>query len=163
MNDIARPAAGLTRIAGLVALSLLAGCAMFGASDEEAARAPVEGHEARFAKPAAISSQRILLNSNEVAGHRVQITDEGGPFWLNLSRDHGVTAGLGNRLIVQDGTWRVDKTGHLCLKSSVWWKAGTCFELFGGRHFAQATVIHSLSKQNGPNTYYPFEILGPAN
>ncbi|MDY0883406.1 DUF995 domain-containing protein [Dongia soli] len=134
---------------------LLSGCAIF--STEEAP--PAAGYESQFAKPAN-TSQRIVLNSQEVAGHRVQITDEEGPFWIDLHHNRRVAAGIGGQQIVGDGTWRVNKSGQLCLKSSVWWKDGTCFEMLGGTHFADATRIHSLSGKNGPDTYYPFAVLG---
>jgi hypothetical protein len=134
---------------------LLSGCAIFGGEET----APAAGYERQFAKPAN-ASQRIILNSEEVAGHRIQITDEDGPFWVDLHRDRRVAAGIGRQQIVRNGTWRVNKAGQLCLKSVVWWKDGTCFELLGGTHFADANRIHSLSAKNGPNTYYPFAILG---
>ncbi len=146
-------------IASMMAAFLLSGCAMFGSSNPPP---PTSGQETRFAKPVA-ARQRIVLNANEVAGHRIQVTDEDGPFWINLSRNRSVTAGIGNKVAVGNGTWRVNKAGQLCLKSSTWWQEGTCFELMGGTRFADATLIHSLSKDNGPNTYYPFTVLGPAN
>lgn len=124
---------------------------------------PYAGAQAKFARPAVAARPHLVLNTAQVAGHKVQVTDEDGPFWINLSRNHAVTAGVGNQLKVSDGRWWVDKSGLLCLKSSAWWKESTCFELFGGHQFAEASVIHSLNKKNGPNTYYPFTVLGPAN
>jgi hypothetical protein len=159
MTDRLHPTRCRPLAAIVAAALLLSGCAMFGPSNPPP---PSSGQEARFAKPVA-ASQRIILNSNEVAGHRIQITDEDGPFWVNLSHNRTATAGIGNKLMVRDGAWRVNKAGQLCLKSSSWWKDGTCFELLGGSRFANATLIHSLSKDNGPNTYYPFTVLGPVN
>ena len=124
---------------------------------------PYAGGEHKFAKPAIASEGRLALKEADVRGHKVQITDEDGPFWINLSHNHDATAGTGNQLKVSDGRWWIDPSGLLCLKSSVWWTQGTCFELFGGHQFAEATVIHSLNKDNGPNTYYPFTVLGLAN
>lgn len=124
---------------------------------------PYAGAENRYAKPAIANQGRLVLKEPDVRGHKVQVTDEDGPFWINLSRNHNATAGTGNQLKVSDGRWWIDPSGLLCLKSSAWWTQGTCFELFGGHQFAEATVIHSLNKENGPDTYYPFTVLGPAN
>lgn len=124
---------------------------------------PYAGGEHKFAKPAIASQGRLVLKEADVRGHKVQVTDEDGPFWINLSHNHDATAGTGNQLKVSDGRWWIDPSGLLCLKSSAWWTQGTCFELFGGHQFAEATVIHSLNKENGPNTYYPFTVLGLAN
>ena len=124
---------------------------------------PYAGGENKFAKPAVASQARLVLKEPDVRGHKIQITDEDGPFWVNLSRNHNATAGIASQVKVTDGRWWIDPSGLLCLRSSVWWKQGSCFELFGGHQFAEASVIHSLNKDNGPNTYYPFTVIGPAN
>jgi hypothetical protein len=152
------------RILASVALLSLAACALDNPPPPAVpAPKPYAGAQAKFARPAVAAKPHLVLNTAQVAGHKVQVTDEDGPFWINLSHNHGVTAGVGNQLKVSDGRWWVDKSGLLCLKSSAWWKESTCFELFGGHQFAEASVIHSLNKKNGPNTYYPFSVLGPVN
>jgi hypothetical protein len=151
-----------------IAFLALGACALPPYSPPPAAKAPpppkpYAGAQSRFAKPAVAEQPRLVLSEPQVRGHRVQVTDEDGPFWINLSHSHDATAGAGNQVKVTDGRWWIDPSGLLCLKSSVWWKDGTCFELFGGHQFVEATVIHSLNRDNGPNTYYPFTVLGPAN
>jgi len=135
---------------------LLSGCSIFGSSEEPIAA----GYEPQFAKPVDANAP-VAINAGDVGGHRVQITDEDGPFWLNLHKNRKVEGGIGAKQYVSDGTWRVNNAGQLCLKSSVWWKNGTCFVMLGGTSFATATRVHSLSAKNGPNAYYPFRILGP--
>ena len=147
----------LNLLAGIILSAfLLSGCSIFGSSEEPLAA----GHEAQFAKPVDANAP-IAVTASEVSGHRVQITDEQGPFWLNLHQNRKVEAGIGPDQYVSDGTWHVNKAGQLCLRSSVWWQKGTCFVMLGGTSFATATRIHSLSAENGPNAYYPFRILGP--
>jgi hypothetical protein len=165
MNRFARTRPGRLglRVLSLFTLVTLAGCALDNSAPPQPAAKPYAGAQAKFARPAIAAKPHLVLSVAQVAGHKVQVTDEDGPFWINLSRNHAVTAGVGNQLKVSDGRWWVDKAGLLCLKSSAWWKQGTCFELFGTHQFTDATVIHSLNKDNGPNTYYPFTVIGPAN
>lgn len=157
------------RQAGLALVSLLAlaACSTFNDAPPAAKAPPPKpyaGAQPKFAKPASANQGRLVLVEADVKGHKVQITDEDGPFWINLTHSHrDVTAGQGNQVKVTDGRWWIDPSGLLCLKSSVWWTKSTCFELFGGHKFAEASIIHSLNKDNGPNTYYPFTVMGPAN
>ncbi|HVJ32969.1 MAG TPA: hypothetical protein VND94_07615 [Terriglobia bacterium] len=156
-------------VSGLALLACLAlgGCSLPAYPPTPAAKAPAPkpyaGAQSRFAKPAIANGQRLVLVESQVRGHRIQVTDEDGPFWVNLSHNHDVTAGVANQVKVTDGRWWIDPSGLLCLKSSAWWKDGTCFELFGGHQFAEASVIHSLNRDSGPNTYYPFAVTGPVN
>ncbi|HVI87503.1 MAG TPA: hypothetical protein VM659_04320 [Dongiaceae bacterium] len=163
-------ATGTHRPRWIVAIAFLAlgACSLPPYSPPPGAKAPpppkpYAGAQPRFAKPAIANYPRLVLNEAQVRGHRVQVIDEDGPFWVNLSHSHDATAGQGNQVKVTDGRWWIGPSGLLCLRSSVWWKDGTCFELFGGHQFAEATVIHSLNRDNGPNTYYPFTVVGPAN
>lgn len=154
---------------GLAVLACLAlgACSLPPYPSTPAAKAPAPkpyaGAQSRFSKPAIANGQRLVLVESQVRGHRIQVTDEDGPFWVNLSHNHDVTAGVSNQVKVTDGRWWIDPSGLLCLKSSAWWKDGTCFELFGGHQFAEASVIHSLNRDSGPNTYYPFTVTGPVN
>jgi hypothetical protein len=179
LSQSAMPTTATTRLSALLRHRLTARClAIFGVlalaacslppEPPPAAKAPpppkpYAGVQHRFAKPAVANEARLVLKEPEVRGHQVQVTDEDGPFWVNLTRNHSVTAGSGNQVKVTDGRWWIDPSGLLCLRSSVWWKQGTCFELFGGHRFAEASVIHSLNKDNGPDTYYPFTVIGPVN
>lgn len=154
------------QVIGTVCLLILTACNMSGRPLPDAKAPPplkpYAGAQARFAKPAT-ATQRLVLKEPAVRGYKFQVTDEDGPFWVALSRNHDATAGIANDVKVSDGRWWVDPNGLLCLKSSVWWTKGTCFELFGGTRFVDANIIHSLNKENGPNTYYPFTVLGPMN
>jgi len=156
------------RVLAVLAFLALGACSLPPYSAPPAAKAPpppkpYAGAQPRFAKPAVANQPRLVLTEPQVRGHRVQVTDEDGPFWINLTHSHDATAGTANQVKVTDGRWWIDPSGLLCLRSSVWWKDGTCFELFGGHQFAEATVIHSLNRDNGPNTYYPFTVVGPSN
>jgi len=158
---------GLRRSLAIIACLAVGACSLPAYPPSPTAKAPppkpYAGAQSRFAKPAIASGARLVLVETQVRGHRIQVTDEDGPFWVNLSHDHNVTAGVANQVKVTDGRWWIDPSGLLCLKSSDWWKDGTCFELFGGHQFAEATVIHSLNRDSGPNTYYPFTVIGPVN
>ena len=147
----------LNLLAGIILSAiLLSGCSVFRSSEEP----PVAGYEPQFAKPVDANAP-IVVNAGDVGGHRVQITDEDGPFWLNLHKNRKVEAGIGTTQYVSDGTWRGNTAGQLFLKNSGWWKDGTRLVVLGGTSFATATRVHSLSAENGPNAYYPFRILAP--